>query len=203
MARIKTRYKKSEASRQQVLDAAVEALARDGIQGTSVQDIADAAGLSKGAVHYHFESKDDLLERVLKQCCDRIEKRITAALDEPGLPMERIRRALAEMWAVRRDVAPEFRVLMDMQVVARQSPTMAKALGTALARARRQMIDVGLVRLLELGLRPKVSIEVVPRLVLATLDGLATHHYVDPLTPQEELEVLRALEASALALFEL
>lgn len=203
MARIKTRYKKSEASRQQVLDAAVEALAKDGIQATSVQDIADAAGLSKGAVHYHFESKDDLLERVLEQCCDRIERRITAAFEEPGLPMERVRRALAEMWAVRRDMAPEFRVLMDMHVVARQSPAMAKSLGTALVRARKQMIDVGLARLVEMGLRPKVSIEVIPRLILATLDGLATHHYVDPLTPQEELEILSALEASALALFAL
>ncbi len=186
-----------------MLDAAIEALAKDGIQATSVQDIADAAGLSKGAVHYHFESKDDLLERVLEQCCDRIERRITGAFEEPGLPMERIRRALAEMWALRRDVAPEFRVLMDMHVVARQSPPMAKALGTALARARKQMIDVGLARLVEMGLRPKVSIEVVPRLILATLDGLAIHHSVDPLSPQEEIEVLRALEASALALFEL
>jgi AcrR family transcriptional regulator len=203
LARIRTRYKKSEESRQQVLDAAVEALAKGGIQGTSVQDIADAAGLSKGAVHYHFESKDDLLEHVLAQCCERIERRITAAFEEPGLPMERIRRALAEMWAVRRDVAPEFRVLMDMHVVARQSPAMAKALGAALARARRQMIDVGLARLVEHGLRPKVSIDVVPRLILATLDGLATHHYVDPLTPADEVDVLRALEASALALFEL
>lgn len=183
-----------------MLDAAIEALAKDGIQATSVQDIADAAGLSKGAVHYHFESKDDLLERVLEQCCDRIERRITGAFEEPGLPMERIRRALAEMWALRRDVAPEFRVLMDMHVVARQSPPMAKALGTALARARKQMIDVGLARLVEMGLRPKVSIEVVPRLILATLDGLAIHHSVDPLSPQEEIEVLRALEASALAL---
>lgn len=203
MARIRSRYKKSEASRQQVLDAAIEALAKDGIQATSVQDIADAAGLSKGAVHYHFESKDDLLERVLEQVCERIERRITAAFDEAGAPMDRVRRALAEMWAVRRDVTPEFRVLMDMQVVARQSPAVARSLGAALSRARRQMIDVGLARLVEMGLRPRVSLEVVPRLILATLDGLAMHHYVDPMSPQDELEMLRALEGTALALFEL
>lgn len=197
------KYKKSEESRQTVLDAAIATLARDGIQATSIQDIADAAGVSKGSVHYHFESKDELLERVLEACCERIEKRITTVFDEPGAPLDRVRRALVEMWAVRRELTPEYAVLVDMQVVARQNPAVAKALGAALARARRQMIDVGLAKFVEMGLRPKVSIEIIPRLILATLDGLAIHHYVDPVTPQEELELLRALEATALALFEL
>jgi AcrR family transcriptional regulator len=202
VAKIRTPYKKSAASRQLVLDAAVETLACRGLQATSVKDIADAAGLSKGAVHYHFESKDDLLERVLDQCCARIEKRITKVFDEPGAPMDRIRRALVEMWAVRRDAAPELRVLMEIQIVARQSPAIAKALGAALARSRRQMIDIGLSPFVAMGLRPKVSIEVIPRLILATLDGLAMHHFLDPVTPDEEAELLRALEATTLALFE-
>jgi hypothetical protein len=107
------------------------------------------------------------------------------------------------MWAVRREATPEYRVLMDMQVVARQNLVMQKALGAALSRARKQMIDVGLSKFVEMGLRPKVSIEIIPRLILATLDGLAVHHYVDPVTPAEELELLRALEATAMALFEL
>ena len=186
-----------------MLDAAIETLASRGIQATSVKDIADAAGLSKGAVHYHFESKDELLERVLEQCCERIEARITKVFDEPGAPMDRIRRALFEMWAVRRDVTPEFRVLMDIQVVARQSPEMATALGAALARSRQQIIEIGLAPFVALGLRPKISIEIIPRLILATLDGLALHHSVDPVTPEEEALLLRALEATALALFEI
>jgi AcrR family transcriptional regulator len=200
---LKGPYKKSEESRQQVLEAAITTLAKHGIQATSVQDIADAAGMSKGSVHYHFESKDELLERVLEACCERIERRITAVFDEPGLPLDRVRRALVEMWAVRREVTPEYRVLMDMQVVARQNVVMQRALAAALGRARRQMVDIGLAKFVEMGLRPKVSIEVIPRLILATLDGLAVHHYVDPVTPQEEVELLRALEATALALFEL
>jgi hypothetical protein len=107
------------------------------------------------------------------------------------------------MWAVRREVTPEYRVLMDMQVVARQNDAMKKALAAALQRARRQMIDIGLAKFVDMGLKPKVNIEVIPRLILATLDGLAVHHYVDPVTPAEELELLRALEATAMALFEL
>jgi AcrR family transcriptional regulator len=203
LARQKTTYKKSEESRQQVLDAAIATLAKEGIQTTSVQDIADAARMSKGAVHYHFESKEELLERVLDVCCARIEQRITDVFEEPGPPLDRVRRALIEMWAVRREDTPEYRVIMDMQVVGRQSMAMQKALAAALGRARRQMIDIGLAKFIEMGLRPKVAVEIIPRLILATLDGLAIHHYVDPISAEEEAELLRALEASALSLFEL
>ena len=90
-------YKKSEASRKQVLDAAIRELAERGYAHTSVSDIAAAAKMSKGAVHYHFESKDELLERVLDACCERIERRITTVFDEPGAPLDRVRRALLDL----------------------------------------------------------------------------------------------------------
>ena len=196
-------YRKSEESRRQVLDAAIATLATRGAANASIQDIADAAGLSKGAVHYHFASKDELLERVLERCCERAEARVLAAFDEPATPMERVRRALVEMWTMRRDGAPEFRVLMELQVMARNNAPLGAAFAAALGRARQQMIDHGLLRLVELGLRPKIAIEAVPRLILATLDGLALHHALDPVTPEEEQELLRAIGLTASALFEL
>ena len=54
-----------------------------------------------------------------------------------------------------------------------------------------------------MGLRPRVSPEVIPRILLAGLDGLAIHHIVDPVSPEEETELLRAVEATFLGLFEL
>ncbi|MDB4934703.1 MAG: Transcriptional regulator, TetR family [Labilithrix sp.] len=196
-------YKKSEDSRRQVLDAAIKTLAERGLAATSIQDIADAAGLSKGAVHYHFESKDELLERVLDRCCESIEARVLAVFEEPGSPMDRVRRAIFEMWAVRRDGIPEMRVLGELHTLSRQNAPIREALGLALRRAREQIIEVGLNRLIEMGLRPRVSLSIVPRLILATLDGLSLQHSVDPIPPEEEGELLRALEATSLALFEI
>jgi len=196
-------YKKSEESRRQVLDAAIAVLASRGLTQTSIQDIADAAGLSKGAVHYHFESKDELLERVLTRCCETLEARIRKVFDEPALPMDRVRRAILEMWSLRREGAPEIRVLSELHSLSRQSPAIRVALGRALERARQLIRDDGLNRLVEMGLRPRVSMDVAPRLILATLDGLYLQHAVDPISPEEEVELLRALEATSLALFEI
>jgi AcrR family transcriptional regulator len=195
-------YKKSEESRRQVLDAAVAVFAKHGLSGT-VQDIADAAGMSKGAVHYHFESKDDLYERVLEHCCDVMEKRVRSVFDAPGAPMERIRRALHEMWAVRRDGTAEMRVLGELHLLARQSSAIRRAFADAIRRARKQIVETGFSQLVAMGLRPRVSLDIAPRLLLASLDGLALQHEIDPLDAQEEAELLRAIEQSAMALFDL
>jgi len=199
---VRSGYKKSEDSRRQVLDAAIALLATRGLAATSIQDIADAAGLSKGAVHYHFESKDELLGHVLDRCCESIEARVLAVFGEPGTPMERVRRAILEMWAVRRDGIAEMEVLSELHTLSRQNEAIRASLAVALRKAREQIIEIGLNHLLELGLRPRVPLVVVPRLILATLDGLSLQHSVEPIEPEEQAELLRALESTCLALFE-
>ncbi len=199
----RTGYKKSEESRQQVLDAALAVIARRGLSSTSVQDIADEAGLSKGSVHYHFESKDELVERVLDHACQTVEARVRASFEAPGSPVEKVRAAVVTMWGLRRDGAPEIRVMTELFAQARQNPKICKALGDQLRRARAQILEVGLSSLVAMGLKPRVSIEVIPRLLLAALDGLAIHHIVDPVTPEEEADLLRGVETTFLALFEL
>jgi AcrR family transcriptional regulator len=196
-------YKKSEESQVRVLDAAIRLIAEGGLAATSVQDIAQAAGMSKGAVHYHFESKDELLERVLDRCCDIVESRVTEVFEEPGTPMDRVRRAVLEMWRLRRDEDPAVQVLGELHIVARQNDRIRQAMAAAYKRSRDQIVEIGFKRLIELGLRPKVDLQVVPRLLLAGLDGLALQHLIEPIAPEEEAEMLRALEAMALAVFEL
>lgn len=186
-----------------MLDAAIRTLAERGLSQTSIQDIADAAGLSKGAVHYHFESKDELLERVLDRCCESIELRVRKAFEEPGAPIERVRRAIVEMWTIRRDGIAEMRVLTELHALSHQNAEIRAALAKAMKRARELIIEDGLKRLIELGLRPRVSLEIAPRLILATLDGLSIQHSVEPIGPEEEAELLHALEATSTALFEI
>ncbi|HSP74835.1 MAG TPA: TetR/AcrR family transcriptional regulator [Cryobacterium sp.] len=52
---------------------ALEQFASVGFAGTSLQQIADAAGYSKSSVLYHFASKEALLDEVLTPAVDRLE----------------------------------------------------------------------------------------------------------------------------------
>jgi AcrR family transcriptional regulator len=53
------------AGRVQLLETALRLFARDGVDGTSLQAIADEMGVSKAAVYYHYKSKDELILGVL------------------------------------------------------------------------------------------------------------------------------------------
>ena len=62
--------------REQLLAAATQAFARAGFAATSLDDIAEQAGISRVLLYRHFESKTDLYRAVL----DRAVARLTAAV---------------------------------------------------------------------------------------------------------------------------
>ena len=53
------RNKYPEQTVEKILDAAAALFAEKGYQSTTLQDIIDATGLSKGAVYHHFRSKEE------------------------------------------------------------------------------------------------------------------------------------------------
>jgi AcrR family transcriptional regulator len=53
------------ATTDRILDAAERLFADHGFEGTSIRDIVDSAKVNLAAIHYHFRSKDALLEAVL------------------------------------------------------------------------------------------------------------------------------------------
>jgi hypothetical protein len=107
------------------------------------------------------------------------------------------------MWASRRERTPEFKVISDLMAQAVHDESLRVSVARMFQRNREELVDAGLRGLLALGLRPKVSEAVIPRLLLATLDGLALHAVFDPMEPAEEAETLRALELIAVSLFEI
>jgi AcrR family transcriptional regulator len=48
-----------------ILKAALSLLARKGYENTTINDIADAAGVSRGLLHYYFKDKEDLASKAL------------------------------------------------------------------------------------------------------------------------------------------
>ena len=63
----------AQATRQQLLAAAVRVFAEKGVSRTSLQDIAQVAGTTRGAIYWHFKNKADLFN---------------AMMDDAILPME-------------------------------------------------------------------------------------------------------------------
>lgn len=60
-------YAKGLAKREEILDAALEVVAREGYRGSSVREIAAASGLSQAGLMHHFASKDELFTEILRR----------------------------------------------------------------------------------------------------------------------------------------
>ena len=72
------RNKYPEQTVKLILDTAARLFLQQGYDGTSLQDIIDGTGLSKGAIYHHFTSKEDIFLRI----CDRIGEENAAPLRE-------------------------------------------------------------------------------------------------------------------------
>jgi AcrR family transcriptional regulator len=67
------------ARREQILDVAVQVFARNGFHSTSMNDVAEAAGVTKPVLYQHFDSKQDLYLALLEEVGDRLREAITSA----------------------------------------------------------------------------------------------------------------------------
>lgn len=61
------RYRPPDVRRQQILDAAATLAKTDGLHKTSIARVADAAGLAKGSIYLHFESRQELISALQTQ----------------------------------------------------------------------------------------------------------------------------------------
>lgn len=76
--------------RRQLLDTALAVFAERGFHGTAMNDIADAAGVTKPVLYQHFRSKRELYREVLDDVGGRLEETIAkAAAGAPG-PREQV-----------------------------------------------------------------------------------------------------------------
>jgi AcrR family transcriptional regulator len=76
---------------------ATRLFARHGFEGTSVQDIVDAAGVTKGAMYHYYGSKDDLLYEVYHQLLSMQTAHLEAIAAGPGTAEERLRAAASDV----------------------------------------------------------------------------------------------------------
>ncbi len=88
------RQPRGQETRERILAVALSEFASRGYHAVSVEDIAAAAGVTKGAVYYWFTDKADIGRDLLHQLYDRLTRDGLAALDPDADTVTSIRRAL-------------------------------------------------------------------------------------------------------------
>jgi AcrR family transcriptional regulator len=77
-----------------ILEAAMNVIARKGVEGANMQEIAEVAGISKGTIYLYFQNQQELLERTADFIFTRLKEKVFAAFESEGSFAERLRTLL-------------------------------------------------------------------------------------------------------------
>ena len=82
--------KKSEFTRQYIIEAAAPIFNSKGYAATSIADILDQTGLAKGCLYGHFESKDQLADTVLNYSFEKVSNAVSQKTEIAITPRDKL-----------------------------------------------------------------------------------------------------------------
>ncbi len=113
----RTPQARGEVTRERLLEVALDQFVRHGFHGTSMRQIADAAGLAVGGIYNHFASKDDIFAAVLE--ANHPYHVIEIALRDVSAPTLEafVRETSARLWASVQGRKEQLMPLMFIELV--------------------------------------------------------------------------------------
>jgi AcrR family transcriptional regulator len=170
-----------------LLTSATRVFAARGYAKASLEDIARDAGVTKGAVYWNFDSKQDLFFALLDQRLDQGARRLmdlTAGASAEGDSAPAVSAGLSEIIDAQRETVL---LLHEHWSLAVRDPSLAKAYA---ARERRLRADIATTieaRHQTTGVPLVVPAERVATMILALANGMAMDRLVDEGAVPEDL----------------
>ena len=194
-ARANKHQQRTEATRRKLLKAALRIFARDGFEAARIEEIARAAGHTRGAFYANFKSKEDVFFALLEEqisehlntvqglleCCPTAEERLD------GLREYYVERIADRQWMM---------LILEFKLFALRHGRLRAKLAKAHSRVRSSINKEMLMELLPARVQLKPDCHEVRRAALeATLNGLVLEHAYDPkrLSEEQAVSILRRI----------
>jgi AcrR family transcriptional regulator len=183
-----TQERRRQHTRDLLLDAAEEVFSARGFEGASLEDIADAAGYTRGAIYKHFGSKEELFLAANKRFNERFLESFLEVID-PATPVEEQDLAsIAKRWHTMQRSDPNgFGLAMEFNLYLLRNPearTRVAAQRRGIAEMIAKFIDEQAERLGESLRIPSLTLA---RIVFAASTGLELAGYLDDNDEDEDL----------------
>jgi AcrR family transcriptional regulator len=173
-----TPERRRELTRTALIEAARQVFVRRGFTGASLDEIAETAGFTRGAIYKNFADKEELFlavfdqinERVLNAFAQMLEQGVSAAFDA---------HALAKMWAKLIADTDLLTLELEFRLYEIRNPS-ARERADAQRRRNRELVT----RFIEdntaaLGITLKLPADTVAGILLSTSEGFAHASQVD------------------------
>ena len=170
--------------------AAIDCFARLGYQGTSIDRIARDAGVTKGAVYYHFRDKEELLFAAVKDRVGGFEKQILADVVPDEHALDTLRRVVDACF-FHATVSNHRRFIITLMIEALDTNPRLTLEFRNILRRMRAFLAVVIRRGQQRGtLRTDVAPETAATAMMGGIIGAEVQHYQD----HEEVDLRRVLD---------
>jgi AcrR family transcriptional regulator len=178
MARL-TRAQRRQQTRARLLDAASQVFARRGFHAATIDEVADAAGYTKGAVYSNFANKDDLVLALLDQHLAAQLEQVEAlcAIESSEELRAAIRAGTEQEFAAARDVGV---LIVEFSLYAMRNPTAQAELAKRYRQLRGRLAELITKRYARHRTPPPMPPEHLAALALATDAGLFLQNAAEP-----------------------
>lgn len=196
-ARRRTQQERSSLTRAALFRAAIELLVERGYVRTTVEDIAQRAGVSRGAVNHHFESRDDFWASALSAIMSQMD----LELNFPPLGKLKLERridiVLEKYWSV--FGGPLFVASLEIRHFGRLDAALGKKIRDAFQTTRRTRDEAWLQVFADIDL-PQKHLLRIRRLMLDVLRGFALRRITEgpQSISQEDMALAKAMITSIL-----
>ncbi|MFJ8592355.1 TetR/AcrR family transcriptional regulator [Streptomyces sp. NPDC093598] len=168
----------SAERRRQLTEAAIRAMARDGVPRTTTRSIAAEAGVSLSVFHYCFDSKQQLIESVITTITGHYVTVVKEAIRPRATLEETVRAGFQAYWDHVRAHPDEHMLTYELTQYALRRPGFEH-----LARRQYELYAETYTELIDqlrqtLGLRLRVPVPVLARYLAAMTDGLTLNYLV-------------------------
>ena len=193
----RTQAERSALTRAQLLDATIECLSALGYARTTTTEIAERAGVSRGAQLHHFPTKAELVITAVGHLFDRRHAEFVGAIARLPAGTPRAAAAIDLLW--RMVSGPTFYAWLELAVASRTDPELRVPVA-ALTERFMETVRRTFIELFPAPAGPNPLYDVAPHFVFALLDGLALGKIVndDPERVRSVLEALKNLAGLAI-----
>jgi AcrR family transcriptional regulator len=164
-------------TRERILAAAREAFAELGYDATTNKQLAEAAGITTGALYHYFESKFDLYAAVHDDVQDRVYGRFTAAIEPATTFIGKLEALLDAAHELNRHDPTLAQFIGSVRIDRRRHPELADAFVAFTTRANAfydDLVDLG-VRTGEIDLADRERVLALIRTMLIGLTDAVSH----------------------------
>ena len=118
----RTNQERSATTQAAILDATIEQLAEHGYGRTTTVEVADRAGVSRGALVHHFPTRSDLVLAALEYLCERRLEELEAGIARLSATADRPSAFVDLMWSTFE--GPLFTAQLELWMAARADPEL-------------------------------------------------------------------------------